>query len=271
MVNFIYSLNSSTIKPTPILDKIRIAAKVGYKAIELWHDDIDQYIADGGQIQDIRKAVDDAGLLVPTTIFLKGWWDTEGDEYIEKMDEIKRRLAQAEIVGATHAIAGPPHGEVDFSHGAKQYAKLLDVGKEFGVKPVFEYLGFAQQVNTIEIAKQIIEQSGHPDATMVVDPFHCFRGGGGIDGIKDLKPEQIAISHFNDAPDDPPRETQRDPDRVMPGDGVIDLKAYCRYLKQIGFDRCLSLELFRPDLWEQDPEEVAATGLEKMMAIAESV
>lgn len=84
-----------------------------------------------------------------------------------------------------------------------------------------------------------------------------------------LKPEQIAISHFNDAPAEPEASTQRDPDRVMPGDGVIDLKNYCRFLKQIGYDRCLSLELFRPDLWEQDPEEVAAIGLEKMMSIAE--
>jgi len=271
MVKFIYSLNSSTIKSTPILDKIRIAAKVGYKAIELWHDDIDAYLETGGQIQDIRKAIDDAGLLVPTTIFLKGWWDTEGEEYVQKIDEIKRRLAQAEIVGATHSIAGPPHGPVDLAHGARQYAKLLDVGKEFGVKPVFEYLGFAQEVHTIAIAKQILEECGHPDATMVVDPFHCHVGGGGFEAIMDLKPEQIAISHFNDAPAEPEASTQRDPDRVMPGDGVIDLKNYCRFLKQIGYDRCLSLELFRPDLWEQDPEEVAAIGLEKMMSIAESV
>ena len=35
MSDFIYCLNSSTIRPTPILDKIRIAGEVGYAAIEL--------------------------------------------------------------------------------------------------------------------------------------------------------------------------------------------------------------------------------------------
>ena len=57
---FQYCLNSSTIKPVPILEKIEIAAKAGYVGIELWHDDIDAHVASGGSVSDIRKAVDDA-------------------------------------------------------------------------------------------------------------------------------------------------------------------------------------------------------------------
>ena len=270
MAELIYCLNSSTIKPTPILDKIRIAAETGYRAIELWHDDIDLYLNGGGTLADIKKAVDDYGLSVPTTIFLKGWWDNTGEAYTKAMDEIKRRLAQAAAVGAPHSIAGPPlEGAGDFDYGAGQYRKLLEVGREFGVKPVMEYLGFAKEVNTIAIALEIMKKSGSADATTVIDPFHCHRGGGGIEDIARLKPEQIAISHFNDAPADPPAETQRDPDRVMPGDGVIDLKRYVSLLKQTGYDRCISLELFREDLWQQDPKEVAKLGLEKMRAVVE--
>ena len=270
MTSLNYCLNSSTIKPTPILDKIKIAAQTGYSAIELWHDDIDIYLESGGKLEDIKKAVDDNALFVPTTIFLKGWWDNTGEAYTKAMDEIKRRLAQAQAVGAPHSIAGPPlSGAGDFDYGAEQYRKLLDVGREFGVKPVMEYLGFAGEVNTIAIAIEIMEKSGDPDATTVIDPFHCFRGGGGIEDIARLKPAQIAISHFNDAPANPPRETQRDPDRVMPGEGAIDLKRYVELLKGTGYDRCISLELFREDLWQQDPAEVAKIGLEKMRAVVE--
>jgi sugar phosphate isomerase/epimerase len=271
MADFSYCVNSSTITPTPILEKIRIAGETGYRAIELWHDDIDRHLESGGTLGDIKKALGDYGLIVPTTIFLKGWWDRTGEEYQAAMDEIRRRLAQAAEVGAPHAIAGPPHhGAGDFDFGAAQYKKLLDVGREFGVRPVMEYLGFADEVNTIAVALEILERSGDPDATTVVDPFHCFRGGGGVEDIARLRPEQIAVSHFNDAPADPPRETQRDPDRVLPGEGVIDLKRYCDLLRQIGYDRCLSLELFREDLWQQDPAEVARIGLAKMRAAAEA-
>ncbi len=55
----------------------------------------------------------------------------------------------------------------------------------------------------------------------------------------------------------------------MPGDGVIDLKLFCDQLRAIGYDKCLSLELFNREYWEQDPEEVARIGLEKMRAVAE--
>ena len=270
MADFVYSLNSSTIRPTPILDKIAIAGRTGYGAIELWHDDIDLHLLTGGTLADIRKAADDNGLEVPTTIFLKGWWDTVGEEYEQEIDEIKRRLEQSVAVGATYAIGGPPLGEVDFELGGRQYARLLEIGREFGIKPIMEFLGFSEQVNSIEAALRVMEGSGDGDATTVLDPFHIYRGGGDVESIAKLTSDQIAISHFNDCIDTKPREEQHDPDRVMPGDGIFDLGRYCQLLKEVGYDGWLSLELFREDLWEQDPEEVAREGLEKMKAVAEA-
>ena len=93
---------------------------------------------------------------------------------------------------------------------------------------------------------------------------------GSLETIAQLDQSRIAISHFNDSPSSPPREQQHDPDRVMPGDGIYDLKRYCDLLRQTGYNRWLSLELFRPDLYEQDPKEVARIGLEKMRAVAEA-
>ena len=46
-------------------------------------------------------------------------------------------------------------------------------------------------------------------------------------------------------------------------------RRFCQLLRDVGYDRWLSLELFREDLWEQDPEAVAREGLEKMKAVAE--
>ena len=269
MADFTYALNASTIKTTPILDQIRIAGEAGYAGIELWHDDMDAHVQAGGSLNDIRNALADAGLAVPTTIFLKGWWDTVGPVYEREVDEIKRRFAQAAELGAPHSIAGPPLGAVDRELGGSQYAKLLELGREFGVKPVVEYLGFAAEVNTIEAAIAIMDGSGDADATVVLDPFHCFRGGGSIESISQLSPERIAISHFNDSPKFPPRELQQDCDRVMPGDGVVDLKRYCELLREIGYSGWMSLELFNRHLWAKNPLKVATAGLEKMRAVAE--
>ena len=42
MSEFIYCLNTSTIRPTPLLEKIRIAGAAGYQAIEPWNDEVDR-------------------------------------------------------------------------------------------------------------------------------------------------------------------------------------------------------------------------------------
>ncbi len=269
MADFLYCLNSSTIKPAPILDKIAIAAETGFEAIELWHDDIDAYIAGGGQLSDIQKALDDCGLTVPTTIYLKRWFETTGEEHTQVIDECKRRMEQAAAVGALHIIAGPPPGTADRTLGAKHYCELLELGKRFAVKPAMEYLGFVDDINTIEDALDIMTKSGHADATLIHDPFHIFRGGGSVESIAKTRSEQIAICHFNDVPESPPREQQRDPDRVYPGDGHFDLQRMLALLRQVNYNRWLSLELFRDDLWAQDPREVAHVGLEKMRSVVE--
>ncbi len=269
MPRFRYCLNASTIRTTPVLRQIEVARAAGYEAIELWHDHIDEHLQAGGTLQEIRTALDDQGLDVPTTIYLAGWFQPTGIEHTRALDEVRRRLEQSAAVGATYAIAGPPPGKADRVLGAKHYSELLELGRTFGIKPAFEYLGFVDDINTIDDAIDIIQRSAHPDATVVVDPFHCWRGGGPIASLSKLKSRQIAISHFNDAPQEPIPSKQEDSDRVMPGDGAIDLQFYCDQLASTGYDRFLSLELFRDDLWAKDPLEVARLGLEKMRPFVE--
>ena len=270
MTAFQYCLNTSTIRPTPLLEKIRIAGQAGYSAIELWHDDIEPYLASGGKLSDIRKALDDQRLQLPTTIYLRGWCDTTGEEHTKGLDECKRRLEHAAALGAIYSIASPAGGKVDVALAARNYAELLDIGLSFGVKPSFEYLGFVEQINSIESALEIITLSKHPQATVIVDPFHNFRGGGSFSQLSLLRGDQIAISHFNDTPASPPRLEQHDHSRVLPGEGHLDIKQWIRLLKEVGYNRWLSLELFNEALWARDPLEVATIGLESMKAIAES-
>ena len=269
MADFQYCLNASTIKTTPILEKIAVAGEAGYQAIELWHDDIDSFLGKGGRLRDLRKALDDHNLAVPTTIYLAGWFDTTGREHDRALAECKRRLDQAAELRAPHAIAAPPAGRADYDVGARHYRELLEIGLEKGVKPSMEFLGFVKQLNTIEDALEIVTRSGHPQATIILDPFHIFRGGGSVESIALLQEGQIAISHFNDAPASPPRRQQHDPDRVMPGDGHLDLKRYLQLLRDTGYRRYLSLELFREDLWARDPLEVARIGLDRMRSVVE--
>ena len=149
MNRFLYSLNGSTIRPTPILEKIKAAA-AGFDGIELWHDDIDFFLQTGGSLDTLRSVLDDQGLTVPTTIYLGDWFDADDLAWSGVLDECRCRMKQAAAVGAPHVIAGPPSGVANYVLGSKRYRQLLEAGAELGVKPAIEFLGFVEQVNTIE-------------------------------------------------------------------------------------------------------------------------
>ena len=80
---------------------------------------------------------------------------------------------------------------------------------------------------------------------------------------------------MNDYPAAPPPDTITDADRVYPGDGVAPIVPILRLLRdqraQTGAALVLSLELFRDDLYRQDPLTVAQTGLEKMRALTQQI
>ena len=267
---FRWALNASTIRPTPLLTKIEVARAASYEGIELWHDDIEDYLNGGGSIRELRSALDGSGLCVPTTIYLGGWFDCPQEDFPQVLETCRARMDQAAEVGARYVIAGPASGFADVHTGAIRYRLLLEEGLKRGVRPAMEFLGFVDQTNTIEAALEIVRIADHPEATIVLDPFHIFRGDGSFSSIAKLSPTQIAISHFNDTPSTPPRCEQHDRDRVMPGEGYLDLKGYVECLSGIGYQSWLSLELFNEKLWLEDPFEVARVGLEKMRNVVEA-
>ena len=266
MAKIEYCLNSSTIRPASLMEKIRIAAAAGFKAIELWNDDLTKHEEAGGSLRDVVQALADHGLQVPTVIAVHGWLGSEGAAHAQALEEAKRRMQQAADVGAEYIIASPPMDPFDLNRGGADYRELLGIGAQIGVKPAMEYLGFMKSVYTIEQGWQIVVDADHADSSLIMDPFHILRGGGPIESIAKVPADKVAIWHWNDAPAGKPFTEQSDADRVMPGDGVGPLKEIGRLALAQGYEGYVSLELFNPALWEKDPLEVAKIGMEKMQA-----
>ena len=109
-------------------------------------------------------------------------------------------------------------------------------------------------------------ESQNPQACILPDVYHLYKGGSDFAGLNLIAGSAIHCFHMNDYPADPPRATISDKDRVYPGDGVAPLTTILKSLFAVGFAGTLSLELFNPEYWKQDPLLVARTGLEKMKA-----
>ncbi|RUL88639.1 sugar phosphate isomerase/epimerase family protein [Tautonia sociabilis] len=267
-----YCLNTSTIRGADsqvgVVDQIRIAAEAGYDAIEPWIRDIDRYVEQGGSLRDLASRIRDAGLAVPSAIGFARWAVDDDDERAAGLEEAKRTMSMLAELGGTR-LAAPPVGLTDRKYGdlatlAERYARLLELGAEFGVTPQLEVWGFSQTFNRLGEVAYVAVESGRADACILPDVYHLYKGGNRLAGLRHLNGASIQVFHLNDYPADPPRETITDADRVFPGDGVAPLGELMTILDAIGFDGTFSLELFNRDYWSRDPLAVAREGLRKM-------
>jgi len=242
------------------------AARAGFRAVEPWNDDVDGYLAGGGTLGEVQAMLRDHGLTVPSMIAIMGFVGNEDPGRAERLGEARRRMEQARALGSPFIVASPPLGRADLGRCGSDYAELLALGREVGVRPAMEFLGFVEQVNSIATAREIMERSGDPAATIVLDWFHMVRGDGRermVADLRALRADQIAILHLDDVPYRKPFDEMTDGDRVYPGDGDIPLADLFAALTETGYAGPVSLELFSEELWARDPYEVARVGFEK--------
>jgi 2-keto-myo-inositol isomerase len=271
MSEFLYCLNTSTIRPTPLLEKIRVAHAAGYEAIEPWNDEVDEYLAAGGSITELRVALRDNNLRVVSVIALHSWVTTEGLAYKSALEECRRRMAQAAELGSPYIVASPPQQVVDLGKASERFGELMRMGRAEGVAPSMEFLGFVDGIKDVDSAWTIARDCGEPGATVVADVFHMMRGGGSVDDLLKVPGDRLAIFHINDLPAVPDPLAQTDADRVMVGEGIADLGRVIANLRTIGYRGPLSLELFNRDLWRKDSLEVVSTGLARLKRLVEGL
>jgi sugar phosphate isomerase/epimerase len=271
-VPFKYCLNTSTIRgqKLPFDKELEIAAKAGYSAIEPWAHKIHEYAGAGGNLKDLRKRIADLELTVESAISFFQWIIDDDSRRAKGFEQAKRDMDILAQIGGKR-IAAPPAGAtrepgLDLMKAAERYRELLELGDKFGVVPQIELWGSSKNLHRLGQCMFVVIESGHPKACFMPDVYHIYKGGSDFTGLKQLSAHAIQVLHMNDYPADPPRDKIGDRDRVMPGDGIAPLTQILRDLCATGNRAVLSLELFNPEYWKQNPLQVAKIGLTKMKA-----
>jgi len=267
---FGYCLNTGTIRGQrlTLVEEIELAAKAGYGAIEPWVGSIRRHRESGGSLADLKKRIADLGLKVPGAMGFARWLVDDEARRRQGLERAKEDMDIVRQIGGT-GMAAPPagmRGPVDLLAAAERYRALLEIGKQMSVVPRLEIWGPSRALSRIGQAAFVAIESGHPDASLLLDVYHIYKGGSEFTGLKMLSAASMAMMHVNDYPADPPRETINDSHRVYPGDGVAPLTSILATLRGIGFRGWLSLELFNRDYWKRPAMDVAKTGLAKMKA-----
>lgn len=268
-------LDTATIRPASLLDKIKFASAAGFDAIEPWEGELNDYENSGGDLVDLGKRIKDAGLFVPSVIGLWNAIPPTREAFDASLTDSRRRMRQASAIGAQHIQTIPqparPWREFDPFWAAARYRELLEIGlNDYNINPALVFVQFLEGARTMGQAAQVALDADHPKAKIIPDVFHMLIGGSGFNGLRHIRGDFIAIFQYNDAPTQPATAQLKDEHRVYPGDGILPLAQCLRDLRDIGYTGCVSLELYNPTYWESDLAEVARIGLEKTVASIEA-
>lgn len=270
-----FCLNTSTVRghKLSVVEQIDLAASAGYDGIEPWIGDLRKYVSDGGKLPELKQRITDAGLTVESAIGFARWIVDDETERRQGLEEFRSDMELLAAIGGTR-IAAPPVGmhqgdapSLDLDVAAERYHAVLELGRETGVVPQLEFWGPSKNLHKLEQALYVAAAAGHPDACLLPDIYHLFRGGSSFDGIGMLAGTAVHCFHLNDYPAGKERVDYNDADRVYPGDGIAPVVNVLRTLIASGFDGALSLELFNRDYWQQPAADVAARGLDSMKAV----
>ncbi len=269
---FRYCLNTGTIMGQNLsaVEEVRVAAEAGYSGIEPWIRKLREHRESGGSLSELAQRIRDAGLTVEGAIGFPAWAVDEDQRRAKALDEFQRDMELVAQLGGQR-IAAPPAGinrtpGMDLRRIADRYRDVLALGRRTGVRPQLEIWGSALTLGRVGEAAWVAIEADDPDAELLLDVYHMYRGGSGFHGLRQLNGGSMRVFHMNDYPADPPREELNDSHRIFPGDGVAPMDQILRALYETGFRGALSLELFHREYWQQDAIRVARAGLAKMQS-----
>jgi len=129
------------------------------------------------------------------------------------------------------------------------------------LRKMFPYEFIWRMDEMLEFAKEI-----GPNVGLELDSWHWHHAGATVKDIVAAGKENIVNVQVNDSPA-LPAEKIRDDERLMPGEGIIDLVSFFRALKEIGYAEGISPEVFGRGLKNIPPEEGARLALQTTSAV----
>lgn len=266
-------LNGATTMPASLDEDIAAAAETGYDGLEIWAPKLDRCL-ERHSLASLAETFRAARIEPWTINSIENITFQDRQGTLAVRERCLELSVQARAIGspAIVVVPGPlPEGgtrALVVRESVRALRELSDVAG--GVPLAFEFIGRSDcSVRTLDVALEIVDAVRRPNVGLVIDTFHFHLGGSDVADLARVPLERLTVLHINDA-EALPRADLTDAHRLYPGDGALDLQGMLRPLAARGFGGRVSIEIFRPDYWAQEPFVVARTAREKTLRVLAS-
>lgn len=256
------ALNGATTMHADLVTDIKAASQAGFELIEIWAAKLRIFLKENS-VADLKKLLIEHNLQPYSINSIEHITFRNDEDYAKIKAECEELSAIAGEIGCPYVVVVPgklpENGTKDeiIDESVKVLNELGDIAEKHNVSLAFEFLGQTDcSVQTLDLCNEIVEKIDRPNIGNVLDTFHFYAGNSTFEAIDSLNPEKLFIFHINDA-EDMPKEELTDAHRLYPGLGILPIKQIKAYFDKIGYNKMVSIEIFRPEYWNQDPFEVA--------------
>lgn len=264
--------NEATCMQNSSVEKdIILCGKYGYDAIELRLDMLKDYFKDHS-IDDLKALLAQNGLkpFAFNSIEDINFRTPEQWEVLKELFLFGCETAAA--IGNPYMIVVPTATQSWNTRTEQEVTEdsvrvlneLADLAKPYGVKLSFEPIGDKRWCcNSLRHATEIIREVNRDDVGLTVDciNFYMHDKCSDIESIRRIPEGKLFVYHINDCEDLPLGDLDHC-HRIMPGKGCIPVEEISRAVEDAGYHGPACLELFRPEYWQMDAEEVIRLGAE---------
>ena len=254
-------LNQTTLNQTDVQGFIQAAASAGFEGIEFRIEKLRAYAASNNSWSQLRQLLKNNHLEPVCVGSLEEFSYVPSDDFDAALHRTREFATICQQIGCKFFHAAPTPVQKNLPKAkaiemtADRLSRIARVAGEYGVGVGFEFLAEAS-ASTVHDAVEVLNSAGAANVGLIIDTFHCHAGRSTLSELNNFPMDRLWIVHFNDVEPGEP-ETLTDEERVLPGKGVIKLREYEKWLKDREWNGWLSVEMFRPEYWRQDPLHVA--------------
>ncbi|MFI5321478.1 MAG: sugar phosphate isomerase/epimerase family protein [Myxococcota bacterium] len=249
-------LHAGTLRNASFGELCDAAVAGGFSAITLYPTHVRRARAAGLSFADLRARLRDSGLALADLDPLLNWMP--GDDFPNELNATEAEHYEiAEALGARSLnVAQAFRPSVDLDEAAEALAGVCDRAWEHGLLVTLEYLPWAG-IPDAATALAIVERSGRPNASLMIDSWHTYRGPTTEAQLRALPGARIGSVQINDAPAQPVGDlvSETTTARLLPGEGAIPLTRWLRLLDAAGSKAPIGVEVFSRALDALPPAE----------------
>jgi len=256
------ALNGATTMHADLETDIKAAGQAGFELIEIWAAKLREFLKTRS-VEDLKTLLNENNLEPYSINSIEHITFRDEADYEKIKAETEELSSIAGAIDCPYVVVVPgklPENaskEEIIEESVRVLNELGAIAEKHNVSLAFEFLGQTDcSVQTLDLCNEIVEKVNPPNIGNVIDTFHFYAGNSSFEAIDSMKPEKLFIFHINDA-ENLPKETLTDAHRLYPGTGILPIREIKAHFDKIGYDRMVSIEIFRPEYWNEDPFEVA--------------